>query len=83
MLRTSPKVHTTSFLRGFARALDLRGAVAPPYARPRASAGRRSDRAAVAHDWRMVWTDLDNAFSHVKLQGTATGDGHGTKAQER
>lgn len=82
MPRMNEKRHTKSFLRGFARALDLRGALAAPYAR-RAYSRHRSDRAALAADWRAVMNDLGNAFSQVKLRDTATAEAHGTEAEGR
>ena len=63
-----------SFLRGVARALDVRGAVAPHYRR-RAAREQPSDEAAVAADWAAVWSDLGTAFSRVVERDTA--DAHG------
>lgn len=53
-----------SFFRGFARALDLRGSVAPRYTRR--ARWHRNDHAAIAADWRAVWGDFDAAFARVR-----------------
>lgn len=64
-----------SFLRGLARALDIRGAVAPHYHHHRLLGEQGSDEAAVAADWAAVWSDLGGAFSRVVERDTA--DAHG------
>jgi hypothetical protein len=61
-----------SFLRGLGRALDLRGAIEPTYAR---RSTPRSDRAAVAHDWAAVWGDLNTAFDRVRQRDAARAHG--------
>jgi hypothetical protein len=67
------RIYSKSFLRGFARALDLRGAVPPSYLSRRII--RRSDRAAIASDWAAVWSDLGTAFSRVVERDTAEAHG--------
>ena len=67
------RIQPGSFLRGFARALDLRGAVQPSYKSRRIIS--RSDRAAIRSDWSAVWSDLDTAFSRVVERDTAEAHG--------
>jgi hypothetical protein len=73
MQRLNRRNCAKSFLRGFARALDLRGAVPPSYQSRRIV--RRSDRAAIASDWAAVWSDLGNAFSRVVERDIAEAHG--------
>lgn len=58
------RLNSTDFLRGFGRALDLRGAIG---ARRRyARRWERSDGGALASDWCSVFRDLGEAFERVK-----------------
>jgi hypothetical protein len=68
-------VYTRNFLRGFGRAVDLRGALRPHYAR-RATPSH-SDAAAIESDWAAVWGDLGQAFTAVRQRqaGAATDGG--------
>lgn len=59
-----------SFFRGLGRALDLRGAVTPRYARR--ARWHRDDHAAIAADWAVVWNDLGSAYARVRERE----DGH-------
>jgi hypothetical protein len=60
----SQRRYARSFLRGFGRALDLRGAIGGRYSSRRE--WNRSDRAAMASDWSAVLRDLGNACARVK-----------------
>ncbi|HEX8907353.1 MAG TPA: hypothetical protein VF771_21050 [Longimicrobiaceae bacterium] len=73
MQQTNRHAGTKSFLRGLARALDLRGSIVPTYA-PRRRA-RRSDQAAIEADWSAVWNDLGIAFTRVKQRDAARSHG--------
>lgn len=59
------------FLRGFGRALDLRGAIGGRHA-PRRE-WNRSDRAAMIADWTVVFRDLGGAYERVKERGGRDG----------
>lgn len=61
-----------SFFQGFARALDLRGAVRPTYQPPRRSVAC-TDAEAVAADWAAVWNDLGTALDGSHGQYAAAG----------
>lgn len=67
-------MYTSNFLRGFGRALDIRGSLRPRYARRRTA--YLSDEAAVASDWAAVWSDLGSAYTKV-VQRDAAGGAHG------
>ena len=58
------RLNSKDFFRGFARAIDIRGAIGGRYVRSRP--WHRSDGAAVAADWSAVFGDLDLAFERVK-----------------
>ena len=64
--------YARSFFQGFARALDLRGAVRPTYVAPRPSAPA-NDADAVAADWAAVWSDLGIALDNTHQQYAAAG----------
>lgn len=55
------------FLRGFGRALDLRGSIGGRYS-PRRE-WNRSDRSATVSDWTAVLRDLGGAYERVKERG--------------
>lgn len=67
-------MYTSNFLRGFGRALDIRGSLRPRYARRRAP--YPTDEAAVASDWAAVWSDLGRAYTTV-VQRDAGAAAHG------
>ena len=71
MNRSGNRDFVQGFLRGFGRALDLRGAMVRP---PRQRI-RLSDTAALAADWDAVWNDLGEAFSRVKRRNAAAANG--------
>ncbi|HEX8246324.1 MAG TPA: hypothetical protein VF541_22665 [Longimicrobium sp.] len=74
MQHTNGRAGVRSFLRGLGRALDVRGAVVPTYARrPRRTPP--SDHAAMAADWDAVWNDLGTAFARVKQRDAARAHG--------
>jgi hypothetical protein len=56
-------IATNNFLRGFGRALDVRGSLEAGYARRARHA--LSDHAAIASDWDEVWSDLGTACDRV------------------
>lgn len=64
------RLNSRFFLRGFGRALDIRGATSARYS-PRRD-WSRSDRAAVESDWSFVFHDLSDAYERVRHR--ATGD---------
>lgn len=53
-----------SFLRGFGRALDVRGAITPRHATE--PEGIQNDGEALAADWAAVFRDLDAAYYRVR-----------------
>lgn len=61
------RLDSKSFLRGLARAFDLRGAVTPRYA-PKAR-WIQNDHSAMAADWDSVFGDLGTAYSRVRRAG--------------
>lgn len=65
------RLDSKSFLRGLGRALDIRGATTPRYMRQ--ASWHRSDRAAIAADWRAVWGDMDRAYRHVRKRDASPG----------
>lgn len=58
------RLNSRFFLRGFGRALDLRGATSGRYSSRRDRS--RSDHAAIASDWSFVFHDLGHAYERVK-----------------
>ena len=64
--------YARSFFNGFARALDLRGAVRPTYLPPQQSVPA-TDAEAVAADWTAVWNDLGTALDYGHQQYAAAG----------
>jgi len=69
MRQTNPYAGVRSFFRGLGRALDLRGATVPTYARHRSTP--LSNEAAIASDWEAVWNDLGAAFTRVRERDAA------------
>lgn len=58
------RIDSKSFLRGFGRALDVRGALSPRYIRK--AHFIRNDNHAVASDWAAVFGDLNVAYYRVR-----------------
>ncbi len=59
------RFHSKSFLRGFGRVLDIRGARTPREYREPAWI-QKDNAAAVAADWAAVFGDLSEAYCRVR-----------------
>ncbi|HST61798.1 MAG TPA: hypothetical protein VLK84_24070 [Longimicrobium sp.] len=58
------RLNSNSFLRGFGRVLDVRGAFTPRESRK--PAWIQNDDNAVAADWAAVFGDLSEAYCRVR-----------------